>query len=95
MSISSTLWFLIMPLLSEPARAASRIPSWLWILLVLMIVGLPILTVIFGPWLRGKASEITTPPDHAPVVPEEAQAVPETPALQEVDDLTRIKGGQK
>ena len=93
MSISSTLWFLIMPLLSEPAGAASRIPSWLWVLLILMIVGLPILTVIFGPRMRGKPSGITTaPPEHAPVDSQEAQAVPEAPALSEQDDLTRIEG---
>ena len=94
MSVLSTFWFLIMPLLAEPTGEASRIPLWLWFILGLMILVLPLLTVAFGPRLRGKAAaEIAAAPlEHAPGVSEEVHVAPEGGTLPMVDDLTRIEG---
>jgi predicted flap endonuclease-1-like 5' DNA nuclease len=93
MSVSLTFWPLIMPLLSEPTGEASRIPPWLWFILALLIIGLPILTVAFGPKLRGKATE--APPaalEHAARATEQAHAIQEAVVPPAPDDLTRIEG---
>jgi predicted flap endonuclease-1-like 5' DNA nuclease len=96
MSGLSIYWFLIVPLLSEPTGEAPAVPLWLWIFLGLIIVGLPILTIVFGPGLRRKAiAEVVVPlPEHAPEGSPEADATPapKGPLPAERDDLTRIEG---
>jgi predicted flap endonuclease-1-like 5' DNA nuclease len=94
MSGLSIYWFLVLPLLSEPTGEAPIIPLWIWIFFGLIIIGLPILTVAFGPGLRRKAvAKVVVPlPEHAPEVPPAAHAAPEGVASAEHDDLTRIEG---
>lgn len=93
MSVSLTLWLLIMPLLLEPAAEASRIPAWLWIILALMIIGLPILAVLFGPKLHWRAAEpAPAAPEPAHATPHEAHAVPEAVAPAKPDDLKLVEG---
>jgi predicted flap endonuclease-1-like 5' DNA nuclease len=94
MSGLSVYWFLIMPLLSESTAEAPTVPLWLWIFLGLIIVGLPILTVAFGPALRRKeVAKVVVPlPERAPEGSPEAHAAPEAGVPAQHDDLTRIEG---
>ena len=85
MSIITSIWFLAAPLLSEPSGHSPSIPWWLWAILALFIIGLPILTVAFGPGLRRQAvAEASAPPK------ETVHAAPEAAAPASRDDLTRI-----
>jgi predicted flap endonuclease-1-like 5' DNA nuclease len=94
MSGLSIYCFLIMPLLSEPTGEAPIIPLWLWIFLGLIVIGLPILTVAFGPGLRRKVvAEVVVPlPEHAPAPSPGAHAAPAATVPAGHDDLTRIEG---
>jgi predicted flap endonuclease-1-like 5' DNA nuclease len=89
MSILSSIWFLAVPLLSEPSGEAALIPWWLWLLLALFIIGLPILTIAFGPGLRQKAVAAASAP---PGETAHAHQAPEPAATVKQDDLTRIEG---
>jgi predicted flap endonuclease-1-like 5' DNA nuclease len=93
MSILSSIWFLAVPLLSEPSGEAALIPWWLWLILALFIIGLPILTIAFGPGLRQKAvAAASAPPGETAHAPAHAHPAPEPVAPAKQDDLTRIEG---
>jgi len=93
---------LLTAILSETPEKASSLPTWFWVLLVLIIVVLPILVLIFGPGLRRKEIEQVKaaqesggggdPADHGA----ESQTAPatamEAPEPVKPDDLQKIEG---
>ena len=88
MTLLSNLWFAAL-LLSEPTGEAPIIPWWLWAFLGIIIIGLPILTVVFGPGLRRQAVVRASAPPKEPAEAPEAATAAAPPAG---DDLTRIEG---
>ncbi len=80
----------------SPAAEETGLPSWFWVLMILILVVLPILVVIFGPGLaRKRDAEIEAgggaadPGDHH-AAHDEHHALPADSA--KTDDLKRIEG---
>jgi predicted flap endonuclease-1-like 5' DNA nuclease len=93
MSILTNIWFLLMPLLAEPSGEAPLVPWWLWAILALFIIGLPILTIVFGPDLRRKAvAEATARRQEAAPALTHGHAAPDAAAVAKQDDLALIEG---